>query len=111
MATNDLNEIGDTDGSYETSLGGDHGHSLSGLKIGSTTLSINQMPSHAHNYKSGAAKTDNPASRNVFDTGAWHYVSGPGNWGGIYNTGGSQSHTHSASGGSIGNSGEHKHTF
>ena len=114
MATNDLNEIGDTDGSYETSSEDDHNHSISGLKIGSTTLTEDQMPSHYHNsiqisanYTSVNGGSRGPLADGFGLTGVRSTLeTNLTSW-----TGGSRSHTHSASGGSVGSAGGHKHTF
>ena len=79
MGASDEHEAGSTGGS-ET-----HSHSISGT-VGSTTLSVAQMPSHTHTfgigtYGSSAEAKGNTSSKQRTDA-----------------TGGSQAHTHSLSG-------------
>lgn len=83
LGASDAHQAGDTGGS-ET-----HEHSLSGT-VGETTLSVGQMPSHAHAIN-GAEKAIGGPPYNLFDGG----VGGAAGTASTTSTGGSQPHTHS----------------
>lgn len=83
LGASDTHQAGDTGGS-ET-----HEHSLSGT-VGATTLSVAQMPSHAH-ATNGAEKANNGPPYNLFDGG----VGGAAGTVSTTSAGGSASHIHS----------------
>lgn len=87
--------------SFSVSSSGSHSHSVSG-SVGSTTLSISQMPSHAHRY----TKLHAPGS--TWGQGATQFLEMTENTG---NTGGSSSHTHSLSSAKTGTDGSHTHSL
>lgn len=84
LGASDAHPAGSTGGS-ET-----HSHSLSGT-VGATTLSVEQMPQHAHD-----------ANEAAYDQGGGRFTGGGDTGASLttLSTGGSQSHTHSLSGAS-----------
>lgn len=86
---------------FSTSSAGSHSHTVSG-SVGSTTLSISQMPSHNHRY----TKLHTPGS--TWGQGATQFLETTGN---TANTGGSSSHTHSLSSTTTNSDGSHSHSI
>lgn len=86
---------------FSTSSAGGHSHTVSG-SVGSTTLSINQMPSHSHKYsnlttavRSWGTGSDQLGEKMLYTA----------------STGGSGSHTHSLSSAKTGTDGSHTHSI
>lgn len=88
---------------FSTSSAGGHSHTVSG-SVGSTTLSVKQMPSHAHSVAG-----NNVVSSNGFQLSSTGKVlhqtinTNP--------TGGSSSHTHTLSSAKTGTDGSHTHSI
>ena len=116
LITNNLSKVRDTGGSSTTSSNGAHTHGLSGLTIGATTLTEDQMPSHDHisnlwddignmmnkTYEHATGVTTHSIVSSI-KNGRFSSITSP--------AGGSQSHTHPVSGGSVNSSGAHTHTL
>lgn len=86
---------------FSTSSAGGHSHTVSG-SVGSTTLSVKQMPSHNHSYSTVHA----PGT--TWGQGATQFKQSDRNTG---TTGGSSSHTHSLSSAKTGTDGSHSHSI
>lgn len=86
---------------FSTSSAGGHSHTVSG-SVGSTTLSINQMPSHSHAYSN--------LTTNVHTWGTGSDQLGERTLN-TANAGGSMSHSHSLSSAKTGTDGSHTHSI
>ena len=121
LATTDLTQVNQTGGSSTTSSNGAHTHGLSGLTIGETTLTESQMPGHRHTVPGHQSKSGNSSNSGAFFQGNGDPYTSKAPYGDNFSdsvrtslstaTGGSQSHTHSVSGGSVSSSGAHTHTL
>lgn len=89
---------GDT---FSVSSAGSHSHTVSG-SVGSTTLTVAQMPSHHHTFD----KLHNPGT--TWGQGASQFLQTTGD---TRDTGGSGSHTHSLSSAKTGSDGSHTHSI
>ena len=115
LATTDLSKVKDTGGSSTTSSNGAHTHGLTGMTIGETTLTEDQMPDHNHIV--GVRGSTNygflyPKQGTYSANGRMKGEGGGATWSGkTGSSGGSQPHTHPISGGSVSNAGAHTHSL
>lgn len=86
---------------FSTSSSGGHSHTVSG-SVGSTTLTVAQMPSHNHTFD----KVHAPGT--TWGQGASQFKQMTGT---TKNTGGSGSHSHSLSSAKTGTDGSHSHSI
>lgn len=88
---------------FSTSSAGSHSHTVSG-SVGSTTLSVSQMPSHTHKCTTAATDQDAGYFTAGSDLEAINAIA-------TAYTGGSSSHTHSLSSAETGTAGSHTHSI